>query len=77
MNTTVSFKDLFDLSVVFMQNAFEICCHYLLMLHAHETMLGLDAVYILPTSTMLAAVQADHERPLSSRLSIHCCRNFC
>jgi len=37
MNNTVSFKDLFDLYVVFMQNAFEIWRHHLLMFHACET----------------------------------------
>ena len=31
----------------------------------------------MPTSTTLAAVQADRWRPLSSHLSIHCCSPFC
>jgi len=37
MNIIVSFKDLVNLSIVFMQNAFEIWCHHSLMLHACET----------------------------------------
>jgi len=37
MNIIVSFKNVFNLSVVFMQNTFEIERHHSLMLHACET----------------------------------------
>jgi len=37
MNTSVSIKDQFDLSVILMQSAFKIWRHHSLMLHARET----------------------------------------
>jgi len=37
MNTIASFKNVFDLSIVFVQNAFEKWRHHSLMLHACET----------------------------------------
>ena len=37
MNTIVLFKDLFDLSIVFVQYSFEIWRHHSLMLRAHKT----------------------------------------
>jgi len=37
MNIIVSIKDVHDLSIVFMQKAFQIWRHYLLMLRTYET----------------------------------------
>jgi len=79
MNIIVSFKNLCDLSVVSMQNAFKMWRQHSLMFHARETFCQswCSLQIKLPTSTTLAAIQADSGRPLPSRLSIHCCSRFC
>jgi len=67
VNNIVSSKDLLDLSVVFMQNAFEIVRHHSLMLHAHKTFMLCCSLWVkFPLSAMLAAVQADRGWLLSS-----------
>jgi len=46
------------------------------MLPTRETLSGVMQPIKLPTSTMLAVVQADCRWPLSSGLSIYCCSRF-
>jgi len=84
INTIVLFKDLLDLSVVFMQNAFEIGLrrHHSLIIHAQKWHETFCQALVQPADQIAnkynaSAVQADRGQPLSSRLSIHCCSRFC
>jgi len=73
----MSSKDRYDddLSVVLMQNAFEIW-HFADASCSRYFMLCLAAIKS-PTSTMSAAIQADLGWPLSYCLLVHCCSGLC
>jgi len=72
MINIVSFKDLFF-------RCFYAKCtiHWCFMLVRLSVRPWCSLQIKLPTSTMLAVVQADRGWPLSSCLSIHCCSWFC
>jgi len=82
MNIILSFKDLFDLSVVFMPNAFEIGRHHSLMLHTRETFCQALVYAVYRSNCQQVGYNAcccsrRSYRPVSSHLWMHCCSDFC
>jgi len=75
-NVILSFKDMFDVLTVLLQNAFEMTSPFTWKIFCHASLHKKTQLVTL-TSTKFAAVQADRGRPLSSRLLIHCwCRFY-
>jgi len=75
-NIILSFKDMFDVSAILLQNASETA----VTIHRCLTLARLchASLHVMPpTSTKFPVVQVDHGRPLPSHLWTHCYERFC
>jgi len=77
VNIIVSSKDIFDLSIVLMQNAFEVCHYHLLMFHDRETFCHALLQLKLPTKYSVCCFSSRLWSIYVSPSLGHCCCQFC